>query len=46
MSSQGQLRESIVVIPDVFPDNVDTECVDASDGSILMETFVTRDVVG
>ena len=46
LSSQGQLRESIVVIPDVFPDNVDTECVDASDGSILMETFVTRDVVG
>ena len=45
LSSQQQLRESIVVVPDVFPDNLDTECVDASDGSVLMETYIATDVV-
>lgn len=40
-----QIRESIVVVPDVFPGNFDTECVDSADGSTKMETFVATDVV-
>lgn len=42
---EQKLRETIVVVPDVFPDNLDTECVDASDGSIRTESWVTTDVV-
>lgn len=37
------LREPIVVIPDVFPGNHDTECVDGNHGKY--ETFVSQDVV-
>lgn len=43
--SKQQIRESIVVVPDVFPGNFDTECVDSADGSTKMETFVATDVV-
>lgn len=38
-----KLREPIVVIPNVFPGNKDTECVDSDRGHY--ETFVSRDVV-
>lgn len=37
------VREPIVVIPDVFPGNHDTECVDGNHGKY--ETFVSQDVV-
>lgn len=37
------LRESIVVIPDVYPGNNDTECVDSTHGK--WETYVSTDVV-
>ncbi|MDO5747569.1 MAG: alpha/beta hydrolase-fold protein [Actinomycetaceae bacterium] len=39
------IRESIVVMPTVFPDNIDTECVDTADGSFNVETFLTQDVI-
>lgn len=39
------IRQSIIVMPTVFPNNFDTECVDASDKSILVETFLTQDLV-
>ena len=41
--SDGTIRESIVVIPDVYPGNNDTECVDSDHG--LWDTYVSRDVV-
>lgn len=41
--SDGTMRESIVVIPDVYPGNNDTECVDSDHG--LWDTYVSRDVV-
>ncbi|WP_233542822.1 alpha/beta hydrolase-fold protein [Kocuria tytonis] len=41
--SEGTMREAIVVIPDVYPGNNDTECVDSSHGR--WETYVSRDVV-
>lgn len=43
--NKGIMREAIVVLPTIFPNNVDTECVDASDGSTMMETYLYRDVV-
>ncbi|WP_316669518.1 alpha/beta hydrolase-fold protein [uncultured Propionibacterium sp.] len=45
LTGQRKLRESIVVVPDVFPDNLDTECVDADDGSISTESWVATGVV-
>lgn len=45
LSSRHQLRESIVVVPTVFPGNRDTECVDATDGTLNMDTFVSSDLV-
>ncbi|SYZ32499.1 alpha/beta hydrolase [Propionibacterium australiense] len=42
---EHKMREAIVVVPDVFPDNLDTECVDASDGSIRTESWLTTSVV-
>lgn len=44
-NTNHQVREAIIVIPDAYPDNLDTECVDATDGSVKMETFITSDVV-
>ncbi|MDO4919132.1 esterase family protein [Kocuria sp.] len=41
--SDGSMRESIVVIPDVYPGNNDTECVDSTHGR--WETYVSQDVV-
>lgn len=39
----NQVREPIVVIPDVYPGNTDTECVNSTKGRY--EDFVTHDVV-
>ncbi len=39
-----KMRHAIVVIPDVFENNGDTECVDSTDGSVRTETWVTKDV--
>lgn len=39
----GKIREPIVVIPNVFPGNNDTECLDSDRGRY--ETFVSQDVV-
>ena len=44
LSAEHAMRESIVVVPDVFPNNLDTECVDSVDGSIATETWVVDDV--
>ena len=41
--SDGTMREAIVVIPDVYPGNNDTECVDSNHGR--WETYVSKDVV-
>jgi S-formylglutathione hydrolase FrmB len=41
--AQGHLREPIVVIPDVYPSGLDTECVDGSNGQY--ESWVSVDVV-
>ena len=41
--SDGSLREAIVVIPDVYPGNNDTECVDSTHGH--WDTYVSKDVV-
>ncbi|CAL8900384.1 alpha/beta hydrolase [Kocuria varians] len=41
--ADSTLRESIVVIPDVYPGNNDTECVDSNHGK--WETYVSSDVV-
>ncbi|MFD1213255.1 alpha/beta hydrolase [Arthrobacter sp. GCM10027362] len=41
--SQGRLREPLVVVPDMFPANLDTECVDGSDGKY--ESYVAVDLV-
>ena len=41
--SGGTMREAIVVIPDVYPGNNDTECVDSDHGR--WETYVSKDVV-
>ncbi|MEX5234846.1 alpha/beta hydrolase [Kocuria arenosa] len=41
--AQGQLREPIVVVPDVYPSGLDSECVDGSAGRY--ESWVTVDVV-
>jgi Putative esterase len=41
--AQGQLREPIVVIPDVYSSGLDSECVDGSGGRY--ESWVTVDVV-
>lgn len=38
-----KLREPIVVVPDVYPGNKDTECLDSDSGNY--ETFVAEDVV-
>ncbi|SPF67333.1 Alpha/Beta hydrolase fold [Propionibacterium ruminifibrarum] len=42
---EQKMREAIVVVPDVFPGNLDTECVDASDGSVRTESWVTSSIV-
>lgn len=41
---EQKIREFITVIPDVFPDNYDTECVDSVDGKTRMDTFVSTDL--
>ena len=41
--SEGTMREAVVVIPDVYPGNNDTECVDSTHGR--WDTYVSRDVV-
>lgn len=46
LAADGQMREPIVVIPDVYPGHSDTECVDRSDGGPRYETWVARDVTG
>lgn len=38
------MRPSIVVIPVVYPGEVDTECVDPSSGVHRVETWLTQDV--
>lgn len=47
LAAAHQLRESIVVVPDVFLDgHRDTECVDATaPNGLAMETFVATDLV-
>lgn len=45
LSGQRRMREAIVVVPDVFPENLDTECVDAADGSVRTESWLTGSVV-
>jgi len=39
----GRLREPIVIVPDMYPANLDTECVDGSDGRY--ESYVAVDLV-
>jgi enterochelin esterase-like enzyme len=39
----GKLREPLVVVPDMYPANLDTECVDGSDGRY--ESYVAVDLV-
>ena len=43
--SAQRIRDAIVVVPTVFPNNLDTECVDSADGSVRMDTFVSSDLV-
>lgn len=45
LAGERRLRESIVVVPDVFPNDLDTECVDSVNGKVRMTTFVASDVV-
>ena len=45
LGGEQKIRESIVVAPMVFPNNLDTECVNTSDGSSLTDTFVSTDLV-
>ncbi len=40
-SEAKTMREAVVVSPDVFTRNIDTECLDSADGSIKMDTFIT-----
>lgn len=39
----GRLREPLVVLPDMYPANLDTECVDGSEGRY--ESYVAMDLV-
>lgn len=41
--NSGAMREAIVVIPNVYPGNNDTECVDSNNGQ--WESYVSKDVV-
>ncbi len=41
--SRGKMREAIVVIPDMFPGDLDTECVDGAHGKY--ESWVAVDLV-
>ena len=42
--SAGKIADSIIVMPNWSPKNVDTECVDGGKGHIQMETYLTQDV--
>ena len=44
LSNEKSMREAIVVVPTVFPNNRDTECVNSTDGSVKMESYITDDV--
>ncbi|MGL4832755.1 MAG: alpha/beta hydrolase, partial [Propionibacteriaceae bacterium] len=45
-TANHELRESIIVIPDVYPGKLDSECVDATTtGGSTWETWVSVDVV-
>ncbi|WP_058235155.1 alpha/beta hydrolase [Devriesea agamarum] len=41
----GEMRQAIVVSPNVYPGSNDTECVDPSNGKNRWETWITQDVV-
>lgn len=45
LADEKQLREAILVAPTIFPNNHDTECVDSSDGSVRIDSYVSKDVV-
>lgn len=40
----GNIADSILVMPDWAPGQIDTECVDGGPGQIQMEQWLTRDV--
>ncbi|MFP7696584.1 alpha/beta hydrolase [Trueperella sp. LYQ143] len=40
-SQRKEMREAIVVSPDVFPRNYDTECLDSTDGKITVDSYIT-----
>jgi enterochelin esterase-like enzyme len=40
----GNLADSIIVMPNWAPKDVDTECVDGGKGYLQMETYLTKDV--
>lgn len=45
-NTSGNLANTILIVPDVYPGNYDSECVDASgDNTPHTETFVTQDLV-
>lgn len=44
LNEARDMRQSIVVVPDVYENNLDTGCVDSIDGTIRVESWVTSDV--
>ncbi|MDO5672335.1 MAG: alpha/beta hydrolase-fold protein [Actinomycetaceae bacterium] len=45
LSGEKKMREAVMVAPNVFPQNEETECVDAKDGHVKIDTYVSKDVV-
>ncbi|WP_058235156.1 alpha/beta hydrolase [Devriesea agamarum] len=45
LAAENSARQAIVVAPNVFPGQLDTECVDPAQGKGHYETWITRDVV-
>lgn len=47
LRARKQLADAIVVVPDINPGGIDSECVDATaPGGVRMETFLSSDLVG
>jgi len=40
----GTIADSIILMPNFAPHNIDTECLDGGKGYLQMETFITKDV--